>query len=51
MKCSVCGEVIATREIPQDTKSLYLLIGGIATVCVALGVIVVVVRRKNRKVK
>lgn len=51
MKCSVCGEVIATREIPQDTKSLYLLIGGIAAVCVAVGVVVAVVKRKDRKVK
>lgn len=47
MKCSVCGEVIATRVIPQDTKSLYMLIGGIAAVVIAAVVIVVVMRKKK----
>lgn len=47
MKCSVCGEVIATRVIPQDTKSLYMLIGGIAAAVIAAIVIVVVMKKKK----
>lgn len=47
MKCSVCGDVIATRVIPQDTKSLYMLIGGIAAVVIAAVVIVVVMKKKK----
>lgn len=47
MKCSVCGEVIATRVIPQDTKSLYMLIGGITAVVIAAIVIVVAMKKKK----
>ncbi len=46
MHCAVCSEVIATRVIPQDTGSLYAMIGGIVAAVIVVIVIILVVSKK-----
>ena len=49
MHCAVCSDVIATRVIPQDTASLYAMIGGIvAAVIVVIAIILVVSKKLGR---
>ena len=50
MHCAVCNEVIAIRVIPQDTGSLYAMIGGIvAAVIIVIAVILVVSKKRKTK--
>ena len=49
MHCAVCSDVIATRVIPQDTASLYAMIGGIvAAVIVVIAIILAVSKKLGR---
>lgn len=48
MYCAICNDVIATREIPQDTGSLYAMIGGIVAAVIVVIVIILVVSKKRK---
>lgn len=48
MRCAVCSDVIATRVIPQDTGSLYAVVGGTAVAVLAvIGIILAVKKKRN----
>lgn len=48
MRCAVCSDVIATRVIPQDTGSLYMMLGGIVIAVIAvIGIILSVKKKRN----
>lgn len=48
MRCAVCSDVIATRVIPQDTGSLYMMLGGIVIAVIAvIGIILAVKKKRN----
>ena len=48
MHCAVCSDVIATRVIPQDTGSLYAMIGGIVAAVIVVIAIIFVVAKKRK---
>ena len=48
MRCAVCNDVIATRVIPQDTGSLYAMIGGIVAAVIVVIAIILVVAKKRK---
>ena len=48
MHCAVCSDVIATRVIPQDTASLYAMIGGIVAAVIVVTAIILVVSKKRK---